>query len=401
MENIAIITKNFHRAEKDAAITTLINHCKLLKKKGFNPIIITEKGYAGYEGYKRNSPYEFVEGIQVFRPYYISWFRTERWYLNPFCILDRIILPALGVKYVEKKLKISFDIIHNFSGAYPFVLRGYLAKLLSKKAKLVNTIKAYSYFDKYFFSPGSPFWIKLLNLADMVTVPSNEMKRRLLRNGLNKKIMILNSAINTSKFYPKNKEKLKKKYGYQKNIVLLYYGHWGAPKGVHNLIRISPYLKENFPKIIMLLVHPSYLNKKDRELYERYKQIGNLRLIKGKVKIEEYVNLADLVALPYATLKATETNPLCLLESVACKTPVVTTKIRDITEFFTPDKDIVVCKPHDQESLLNAITKILKNNRLQKQITKSAHRKIKKFDIHNQTDNLIKIYSNLLHGGNK
>ncbi|MEK6951358.1 MAG: glycosyltransferase, partial [Nanoarchaeota archaeon] len=61
--------------------------------------------------------------------------------------------------------------------------------------------------------------------------------------------------------------------------------------------------------------------------------LGNYaRIITTDDPIEDYVTLADVVVLPYANLWGTDGNPSCLLEALACGTPVVTTAFPELKE---------------------------------------------------------------------
>ena len=60
----------------------------------------------------------------------------------------------------------------------------------------------------------------------------------------------------------------------------------------------------------------------------------------SKVKIEDYVALSDIVLLPYKTLEGTEANPSCVLESMAVKTVVVTSKLPELTAIAKDNKKL-------------------------------------------------------------
>src|SRR3989338_4976288 len=136
------------------------------------------------------------------------------------------------IKQEVEDSKKDFDIIHNFSASPVLAIRSLTARRYSRTSKVVQTIKAKSH---YFILNSFTY---LLNFCDAVTVPTNFLKRDLLKWGLNSsKVKIIPSYINIEKFKPQNKNKLKARYGYDKSIngkkqkVLLYYGHLSEKKG--------------------------------------------------------------------------------------------------------------------------------------------------------------------------
>ncbi len=376
--NIAFLIKGFVAEEKDAAITTVIALAKGLIKKGHNVHLIS----AG----KHKTKFSKVQGIPVHQVKFCSGKGKIVSLLNQF-----LGTPS-QIKKIEKRESVKFDIIHSFSAAFPLSLIGYFAK---RKAKFVHTIKSYSLYDKHWFSPGNLFWVRFLNLADKVTLPSINMKNKFVKRGLKtNKAEIINSFIELDKFKPESKSTLKKKYNLKGKKVALYYGQWGRQKGVRRLIGISPELNKSVSDLKILFVHPSYPESKDKEYFDKFKEQGNLELIQKKVKIQDYINLADVVVLPYTTIKGTETNPLCIIESMACKTPIVTADFPEIREMLEPGKDALLVK-NDLE-LKDAIIKILKDSKLAKSLTNSAHKKVKEYSANIAVDKFEKLYKSLL-----
>lgn len=394
--HIALITKNFSRFEKDAAITTVLNLAKYLKQKGHNPIIISERGFKNYTGYERSKSYELINGIEVFRPYGLPWFRTEKWFLDPAIFFNRILAPGLGTKYVEKNKKINFDIIHSF-GAAPFLIfPNAIAKIFCRGARTIHSVKAISAHQKYLFSPGSPYFHWLYNIVDKVTVPLPSMKKRLIKFGVKaNRIVIMNSFIDLKKFHPKNKKKLRKKYGWNNKKTVLYFGPLGPYKGTDYLLNSIPLIKKNVSRLRVILAHPAYFTANQKKYVSTYNVDNCIELVEKRIKIEDYINMADVIVLPYTTITATEANPLCLLESIACKTPVVTTCLPELKEILQPNKDVIMARPKDSKNLAENVIKLLNNTSLQKKLANHAFKKIYRFDITRIGEKIIRIYNEI------
>ena len=133
----------------------------------------------------------------------------------------------------------------------------------------------------------------------------------------------------------------------------------------------------------------------DQEFFTSVKDRPNIRVITVDIDVVEYVNLADVVVLPYLDLTATERNPSCLIEAMACKTPVVTTDLPELREIVEPEKDVLMSKPGDVDSLTLQINRILENAPLRKKLAENAYSKSKQFDTKIVTKQFVDLYQQL------
>lgn len=369
--NIAFLSMGFSKERKEATKITLISLARELKRLGHNVFIITERKVK-YHGILPE--YEKIENVPVYRRFGIGIFAHAR-----------------GLKEVQEKEGIRFDVIHNFSNAPILGLRAILAKRYAKNAKLVQTIKAHSghFLGSYLFS-------RILNRFDAITVPTRVIAGELARNGCKKeKIKIVHSHIDISRFKPMNKGILKKKYGYNNKKVILYYGAVRKGKGVEYLIRAMPDIRKNFRDAFLIIAGRSIKNITKNDEYEKMiKESGIEDYTKflGNVNVIDYINLADVVVLPYPHLVATEGNPSCLLESMACKTPVITTDIPELREIVSDRKEVLMAKPKNEKDLAREATELFKNKRLHKSIISRAYKKSKEFDVKKIAKEYEKIY---------
>jgi glycosyltransferase involved in cell wall biosynthesis len=386
--NIAFLQRSFFKNTIEATKFTTLNLSKELVKNKNRVEIITEGGYS-FE--KKLDKHEIIEGISVNRPYFFP-FPIKR-NLRLIYMLNYFLAQSLGVRYVQNKLKMKFDIIHSLSSAPVLVLTGVFAKLFSKKAKLVHTIKSES-LHGYKFT-------RLLNLADKVIVPLKHIKNELVERGCkNSKITIIRSSIDTSKFKLLNKAKLKEKHGFKNKKVILYFGGFTENKGVDYLIQAIPYVVDKEPNVEILFVNrgecASVEDKYKKMLESLGKYRKNVKMFFKILDVPEYLNAVDILVLPYANLKATEANPSCLLEGIACKTPIVTSDLPELREILEPNKDVLMARPKDSKNIAENILKLLNDKELQKKLTENAYKKIKQFDIKHITQQHIDLYNSLL-----
>ncbi len=305
-------------------------------------------------------------------------------------------------KMIKKEVQDSgkdFDIIHNFSASPVLAIRSLTAKRYSKTSKVVQTIKAKSH---YFILNSFTY---LLNFCDTVTVPTNFLKKDLLKWGLkDSKVKIVPSYINIEKFKPQNKAKVKERYGYEKQKILLYYGHLSEKKGISYLIKAIELLKKEVNKnkkinFITLLVTgsgDSYIVPYEHMIKEK-KLDKEIKIIRTVANIEDYVNLADLVVLPYPDLTSTEAQPSCVLETMSSRTPLLTTEIEELKELVN-NKEVYFAKPKDSKNLAKNISKImnLKKNAKTEKMLDSAYKKAMQFDKNQVLKEYEKIYLDLV-----
>ena len=360
--NIALLTLGFSKERKEATGITVMSYARELKKSGHNVMIIS-----GKKGFRREilPEYENIEGIKIYRPY-----------------KGQIIGYARAINYVQKKESIEFDIIHNFSNAPVLALRAILSRIYARKAKTIQTIKARSakILGSLIFSP-------LLNFMNGVVVQTEVLKNDLKKFLCFRKIWIIRSHIDTSKFKPLNKSKLKKKYGYENKKVIFYYGAVRKEsKGVEYLEEAAKSF-ENDENIIFIFAprNPEYL-----------KDYGNLKgknkIVVQDIDIAEYVNLADVIVLPYKNMKSTEGNPSCILEAMACKTPVITTNLEEINEIAVDEQEVLMVNPSDSKDIVEKIKIILKNENLRKRLVENAYKKSREFSVENAVKEYLKLY---------
>jgi len=163
---------------------------------------------------------------------------------------------------------------------------------------------------------------------------------------------------------------------------VLYYGALYDNKGADVLVEAIPRIRKNIPDTQFVFA-PRHAGKIEESMKNRLKTLGCDKECKfvHSIPIEEYVAMADVITLPYINILGTEGNPSCLLEGAASKTPVVTTKIKEIQEIMKKDTDVLMAKPGDPKSLAKSIIKVLKDDVLSKRITEHAFIQSKEFDI--------------------
>lgn len=376
---IAILTTGFNVTAKEAANITVKYLVKGLAKNNEVSVITCRRG--------KDLRFEKFENAEIFRKYTNPNYPKFKY--NIFGILFWITKHILLQPLTIKKIKKEFDIIHGFSSAPIAILRSIISKRYCKNVKIVHTIKSHPQHGYKF--------VKLLNFADIIIVPSEIIKKKLIHEGCKAgKIVLIHSWINLDKFKPQPQLKLKKKYGYENKLIILYYGHLNEFKGIDTLLDTAKLLL-NHTKIKIILASSSTpeFNQKYAKRIEEEK-IKNIELITKNIVIEEYVNLADIIVLPYPNLISTEANPSCLLEAMATKTPVITTNLPELKEIITHEKHAILVDPNNSESLKMNILRLLSNKELKNTLIHHAYEKAQEFDMHKIIKQHQKVYKQLI-----
>ena len=301
--NIILSTIGTLQNPKESAHLTTINLAKQLQTLSHQVYIITEK--------ISNQPTQTtIDNIQIYRPYRIP-------------LLSKLLSHPLAIRTLRKEKNINIDIIHSMSATPLFILNTLIAKILTPHAKIIHSLKSYPR------SKLADYGYFLLNFADAIIVPTNTHAQK-LRFVKKNKIHIIPSPIDTHKFHPQPKLPLKKKYGLQNKTTLFYYGALWENKGINDLIKALPEIIKSIP-IPHLLIAPRYQNiTVQQSLLTTLHLQKHITFLLEDIRIADYVNLADLIVLPYKNLTGTDGTPSCLLESMAAKTPIVTTDLPEL-----------------------------------------------------------------------
>ncbi len=92
-------------------------------------------------------------------------------------------------------------------------------------------------------------------------------------------------------------------------------------------------------------------------------------------KLTEYYNSATMTILP--SYNISEGFGMVLIEAMACKKPVIGSNIGGIPYAISDNKDGLLVPPKDSQALADAITKILNNPKLAKQMGENGYKKVK------------------------
>jgi glycosyltransferase involved in cell wall biosynthesis len=138
-----------------------------------------------------------------------------------------------------------------------------------------------------------------------------------------------------------------------------------------------------------------------RENYQRYAEelgIGNRVLFAGRVsdaQLPIYFQSADITLLPSTTMG--EAFGLVLIESMACGTPVIASSLPGVRSVVQHERDGLLIKPGDPESLAGAMTRLLSDRSLRMQMGANGRSKVERqYDWQRIGDRLEDVYKEVL-----
>jgi glycosyltransferase involved in cell wall biosynthesis len=199
----------------------------------------------------------------------------------------------------------------------------------------------------------------LLDAAEIISV-SRPMADLAIQLGADpNRVHVIPNGVHTRIFHPIARMDARRQLGLQKDRALLVcVGHLTRPKGQEELIRAMGQIPRG-PHLALiggLAGRGSYLRGL-RDLAGRSGLDGNVRFL-GCVDrkiVAMYLNAADVSVLP----SHTEGCPNVVLESLACGTPVVATRVGAVPDLISPGTTGLIVPPNDPPALASAMTDAL------------------------------------------
>lgn len=311
---------------------------------------------------------ETLEGIYVHRlPY---WFRLS---LNTF------ICPSL-----LWKLKGNFDIVHTHVSGHDYVLlAGVIAKI--RKFKHIHTthcpwtdasfrpliLKPFLFLNNIIFNKLA---FRLIDKIIAITPWEIDTLKNFIEM---EKLKIIPNGADTI-FYKKIKNnQFKKKNKIKNKKMVLYFGRLNPTKGPEKLALSAISITQKRKDIAFVWVGPDEGKAEEvKKLIKPYKNMMYLGPIRGKEKIAEMYQAADVYVLP----SYREGLPLTLFEAMASALPIIASPVNGIPYEMKQPENGFFSDYGDIKALEANILKILNNKKLAKQISKNNFKKAQKYN---------------------
>jgi glycosyltransferase involved in cell wall biosynthesis len=298
--------------------------------------------------------------------------------------------------YVPKLIKEEgIDIIHSHTAHMPDLqlmfrklgvptITTVHTTIRSQRLGTKNSLKGISQFERT--EKATYLMYPALRLAEEVyfakkrayVSPSYWMKKWLEHTAhTNGNVKVIPNSIDIKDYKTQNTQKESIPDEFNRKIIL-YVGRLLAMKGIDTLIESVPKVLKNANKddnVLFLFAGPGdvgpYMEKVTKLGIERH------CLFLGPLSRESTIQLmgaAELVVVP----SYLENCPYVVLESMACGTPVVASKVGGIPEIIDDNSNGVLVEPGSTEALAKAILGILTDKALRNSMSERAREKIAK-----------------------
>lgn len=189
-----------------------------------------------------------------------------------------------------------------------------------------------------------------LRRADLTVAVSKALKNRL--SPFIKKGGVVRNGVDTQLFRPIPKGDARQKLSLPENAVIVgYFGSINQDRGIDVLMNAVNELRKNYPEILLFLAGHNNLNLEFTDSWVEY------RGLLPQSDIPLCINACDVVVIPYLpNLQDSVGNACKISEYMACKVPIVATKVSDHEEIFA-DSPQILCDPGNPVQMATAIDK--------------------------------------------
>ncbi len=211
-----------------------------------------------------------------------------------------------------------------------------------------------------------------LRKSDYIICVSDELKEHVRLIAPEKRISVISGGVDTDVFYPlKNKNKIKKSFGFPNKKIILYVGLINRIKGIEFLLMASEDIKDIDFEVIVAGKGPDINYYKEMKRKMKTDNVKFLGFVKDE-KMNKLFNSADVFCLP----SKWEGLPLTLLEAMSSGIVCVATDVGDISKVINNRNGFIVQKNNYNIFLKTLKKAIINSNNLK--IKKEARRTVVK-----------------------
>lgn len=279
----------------------------------YQPVMSKEKALSE----EKVGNYIYIRRLEIFRNLFIK--------VEPYPVLDFLLLtPTLLIYslYYLIKNHSKIDIIH--SHGLNAALIGCVLKFIFQKPLVISTHVTYALENTFL----SKLVFKIFDYSDYILTLSFASKNELIKLGINKnKIEVYRYWVNQNLFKLRDRDVLRKKYGYQNNdFIVLFVGRLIEKKGLIPLI--EGFNLFNDTKIKLLIAGTGPLEDYVKESSEKNKNIIFLGGLKSEL-LKDYYSLSNTLIIPSTH---DEGFGRVILEALSCGIPIIASNRGGIPE---------------------------------------------------------------------
>ena len=248
--------------------------------------------------------------------------------------------------YIENELIDLIDVHWLYPDAYAAI------KWAKKfKKKIIITVRGHESIYYYSNSMVKKFIPEILTSSDHIISVSSDLKNKIINQYKihAEKISVISNGIDTEKFFLIDQLKAKKLCGLEESKkYILAIGRLSYEKGMGILLESFSLLNEQDTELI--IIGAGFLKTKLVNLANHLNIIDRVKFIQEVAHDKAYLwyNSANVFCLP----SRWEGCPNVVIESLACGTPVVATKVGAVPDIMSSSKLGIIVPPEDSSQLV-------------------------------------------------
>jgi len=377
-----VLTTTFPRWEGDITPGFVYDLSYGLQKSGLEIVVLAPH----YEGAPST---ETIDGMKVYRFPYFYPKKLQRLCYEGGILpnlkesnLSKIQLPLLFASEFHHTLRLIQKEKVNLIHAHWIVPSGLIGAICKRMLNLplITTVHAGDVFPlqkKYL----KPMGKAALNNCDACTVNSNATKDAVLKiSDIQNRLRVLPIGVNMKTFTKSSVQGRTKKPPPDGRYIILSLGRLVEKKGVTYLIEAMPMILEKLPHVKLIVAGEGSEGQRLKEQAKRLGLDAKVDFI-GAVSNTELPKLysnADLFVLPSIIDSWGDTEGLgvVLLEAMACRTPVIGSRVGGITDIIENGFNGLLSEQKNAQDLANKIVDLLSDEELRQRFADNGLRTV-------------------------
>ncbi|MBO7611917.1 MAG: glycosyltransferase family 4 protein [Elusimicrobia bacterium] len=405
--NILFLT-HYYLPEGNAAASRVSALATRWVKQGHKVTIVTcvpnaPKGKI-YEGYKNKYTKENIDGVEVVRikTYIAANKGTVKRILNYISYMVSAVWNCLFMKKPDVMIATSPHFFCGWAGVllhwirrFPFILE--IRDIWPESIQAVGAkipkpiIFVLEIMEKIMYK----------SAKHIVTVGDGYKSRLIEKNVAENKISVIMNGVDSTNFYPKEKNNsLLEEFSIKNKFVISYIGTIGMACGLKVVINAAKILKEKKLDDISFMLVGDGAIKDELEQEVKNTKLDNIIFtgLRPKKEIVDWINLSDvsLVHLKKTDLFKT-VMPSKIFESAACKIPILIGVDGFARQFVETANAGIYFEPENVDGLVNAIVKFYNDKKLIKELGENAFNNIAlKYNRDNQAAKYLEVMNSVI-----
>jgi glycosyltransferase involved in cell wall biosynthesis len=295
-----------------------------------------------------------------------SWPRHETLKGVPVCRLPSPRIKGVGALFFLFflachlfKNRSRYNIIHAFQIGYTSALAVFAGKMLQKKTVLTLASSGLGGdINRHKRTAWGKLFIVLCCLATRIVILNKTMRDELISISYNDHSSVfIPNGVNLREYSsaPHN-TMIRKKMGLNKDKIIIYTGRLAPEKGLYFLIHAYAKLHTGIPTKLLILGDGKELQGL-RKIIKHYNAEDRIKLLPAVDEVSDFLQIADIFVMP----SQFEGLSNSILEAMACGLPVIATRVEGNIDIIQDGINGILVEPNDEQSLINAITRLLAN----------------------------------------